>query len=183
MTSPARTASSGSSPIQTGRRKAQTRPGKALAGRVGPRRGSRSRARRPATRAPGAVHSETQRSTAPSGRQTAPKVQPSDVAERGEHAVAERVGLEAGGEMVGDRLLGAEQPVRAADAAAHPRLLELAGQHAGELREVGRRSGRPREAAQDRGELAGRMCGETATNGRCGSASRTSASALRDGTA
>ena len=85
--------------------------------------------------------------------------------------------------MVGDRLLRAEQLVRAADAAAHARLLELAGEHGGQLRDVGTLGtplGSPRRIADS---SPGRIRGETARNGRCGSASRTISSALRDGTA
>ena len=96
-----------------------------------------------ATRAPGAVQNEEQRSTAAVGAPDGAEGPAERVAERGEDAVPERVRLGAGGEVVGDRPLSAEEPVRAADAAAHPGLLELAGQDAGELREVGAPSGRP----------------------------------------
>jgi hypothetical protein len=75
------------------------------------------------------------------------------LAERGQHAVAQRVGLQARREVVGDRLLGGEQLVRAADAAAHSGPLELAREHVVQLGEVRDARDAIRHAAQDRGQV------------------------------
>ena len=86
------------------------------------------------------------------------RVQPSDSPRVRQHALAQRDRLQPGGEMVGDRLLGGEQLVRAADAPAHPRLLELAVEHRGQLRGVGDRRHAGRQPAQDGGQRRRGAC-------------------------
>ncbi len=57
--------------------------------------------------------------------------------------------------MVGDRLLDREQLVRAADALAHPRLVELAGQRGRDLRHLRDERDAVGQPADRRGEVAG----------------------------
>jgi hypothetical protein len=76
------------------------------------------------------------------------------LAERAQHARAQLVGLEAGRDVVGDRLLGVEQLVRAADAAAHARLLDLAREDVRELARVRHRRHARRQPADQRREVA-----------------------------
>ena len=106
------------------------------------------------------------------------------LAERRQHARAQLGGLEAGRDVVGDRLLGQQQP------AGHARRCAVRAPPPA-------RAARPRRAAPCSARRAtsrskplttadsapGRALAATAMNGRCGSASRTSASALRAGTA
>ena len=80
-----------------------------------------------------------QRSPLPSsdGRQTAPQLQssvsPSVASTRGDQLAR----LEPGRDVVGDRLLGEQEAVRAADPAAQARRVERAGERARQLRRVG----------------------------------------------
>ncbi len=76
------------------------------------------------------------------------------VAERRQHARGELVRRQAGGDRVGDRLLGEQQPVRAADAPAQPRGVERARERGGQLRGIGHDGHVGVEPADDRGEVA-----------------------------
>ena len=75
------------------------------------------------------------------------------LAERAEHALHQALGALAVGKVVGDRLLGEQQPVRLALGAAPPRALELALQRLGDLAGPGRDGDARLEALDHGGEV------------------------------
>jgi hypothetical protein len=134
-----------------GAAKAKTRPGRPRPGRAGPPRAwAKALTAGPAS---GAIQEAPQRSVgpSPSGSQTAPQAsRASRPARRGRPASALRA--LAVGEVVGDRPLGEQQPVRLALGAARARAGQLALHDLGTWVPPRRRSGL--ETLDHRGEVA-----------------------------
>ena len=105
--------------------------------------------------ASGATHEAAQRSVgpSPSGSQIAPQEKPSVSPSALEHAVEQALGALGGGQVVGDRLLGEQQPVRLALGAAAARGLELALERLGDLARADRDGDPGLEALDHGGEV------------------------------